>query len=140
MRCLYGIILSFIGLFGLRPDNLLPLANCELWLGKISGNDSSVEVQLNLCPGEGMELSGVLQWSSTQSGWNRRAIKGAYKDGSKKVALLYDESFIESAPIGGWRFCLIDQYVLSRGNGVLQGPYYSKQCKDRGSLVLQLKK
>lgn len=120
----------------IRPKALSPQKNCELWIGTASGNDPSVQVELSLCENRNQELTGVLQWSSTKSGWNKRAVNGYKKE---NTILLHDEKFLENKPNKGWMFCLIDEYSLSISKNTMQGVYESKACKDKARLSLTLR-
>lgn len=117
-----------------RPPLLEASAACEVWDGKASGNDPSVEVSLELCPRDD-EVTGVVQWSSTTSGWNRRAVAGR-DDGAGLQ--LRDTRIIEEKPAPGWRFCVIDSYELRRTSpDVLEGTYRSEACKDQATVSLK---
>jgi hypothetical protein len=119
-----------------RPPLLEADAACEVWDGKASGNDPSVEVSLELCP-SGDEVIGVFQWSSTTSGWNRRAVAGRYTRGDARLQLR-DTRLIEEKPAPGWRFCVIDSYELERTSpDVLKGTYRSEACDDRATVSLK---
>lgn len=143
MQKFSGVLaLLFLGAsvaLAIRPADLEPSKDCELWVGTASGNDPTVEVQLSLCPESNNEVKGVLQWSSERSGWSRRAVKGAYQDKAKTAITLHDESFLEKKPNPGWRFCLVDEYSLSRSKDKLSGTYYSKDCDDTATLSLTRK-
>ena len=116
---------------------LKPQKDCELWVGSASGNDPSVRVELQLCPRGDGGLAGELQWSSSKSGWNRRAVSGGYRNESKSAITLKDERFIENQPNWPWRFCLIDEYRLTRTGQTLSGEYDSAACRDHATLSLQ---
>ena len=60
-----------------RPPPLEPAPECSTWKGVVSGNDPSVEVEMKLCP-SGEAVTGMMQWSSLKSGWNRRAFEGRW--------------------------------------------------------------
>jgi MYXO-CTERM domain-containing protein len=120
-----------------RPPPLEPAPECALWKGTVSGNDPSVEIEMKLCP-SGNAVSGMMQWSSLKSGWNRRAIEGRWSE-DKSALTLRDTSVVESRPEPGWRFCVVDQYdlkVVSPGN--LEGTYRSSACNDNAKVKLQL--
>jgi hypothetical protein len=143
MRVHYWLIVSLFSLsaISLQPSNLEKPSdkNCNLWKGTASGNDPSVEVQLMLCTEENGDVDGVLQWASSRSGWNRRAVAGTQKTEDKKTTFtLHDERFIENKPNTGWRFCLIDQYTLSQNKETLSGNYLSNDCNDAAKLSLTL--
>jgi len=137
MKLILLILIAYTNLYSdIRPKALSPQKNCELWVGTASGNDPSVQVELSLCEDRNKELTGVLQWSSTKSGWNKRAVNGYKKE---NTILLHDERFLENKPNKGWMFCLIDEYSLSISKNTMQGAYESKACKDKASLSLTLK-
>lgn len=121
-----------------RPPPLEKAPECELWKGKVSGNDPSVEVEMRLCAAAGDEVNGVFQWSSLRSGWNRRALVGRWSEGRTKLALR-DASILEERPQPGWRFCTVDDYDLAlTGPGALDGTYRSKACNDTAKVTLKL--
>ncbi len=121
-----------------RPPPLEKAPECELWKGKVSGNDPSVEVEMRLCAAAGDEVTGVFQWSSLRSGWNRRALVGRWSDGRTKLALR-DASILEERPQPGWRFCTVDDYDLTlTAPGALDGTYRSKACNDTAKVNLKL--
>jgi len=118
-----------------RPVPLDPEEGCELYVGSASGNDPTAQVELRFCP-EGAEVSGVLQWSSLRSGWNRRAVRGSW-DGTGAELTLRDERIIEERPEPGWRFCRVDQYTLRREGDRLWGSYRSNACNDTATVDLR---
>ncbi len=117
----------------IRPKALKPKDNCELWVGTASGNDPSVQVEFSFCISRNNEVTGILQWSSTRSGWNKRAVNGYKKD--DKI-ILHDEKFLENKPNRGWVFCLIDEYRFSLNRNKMQGEYVSNACRDNGRFSL----
>lgn len=117
----------------IRPKALKPKDNCELWVGTASGNDPSVQVEFSFCINRNNEVTGVLQWSSTRSGWNKRAVNGYKKENS---IILHDEKFLENKPNRGWVFCLIDEYRFSLNNNKMEGEYISNSCRDKGQFSL----
>jgi hypothetical protein len=117
-----------------RPAPLAEEPGCERWVGTAAGNDPSVEIQLVLCD-EGGALSGKLQWSSLQSGWNLRRLAGT-READGRVHLR-DLAVIEERPEPGWRFCAVDAYELApSGDEGLVGAYVSAACDDRAALTL----
>jgi len=118
-----------------RPEPLREEEGCELWVGTASGNDPSVLVELHICP-QGSGVAGHLQWSSTRSGWNRRAVQGAWEGGT--LLSLSDLRLVENRPLGSWYFCLIDSYELRRvGPDRLAGSYRSVACRDNARMNLR---
>ena len=118
-----------------RPPLLEAEEGCDLWRGVASGNDPSVRVELRLCR-EGQEISGELQWSSEESGWNRREIRGRWT--SDTDMRLEDVRFIENRPNYQWRFCHIDIYQLRQyGADELVGTYRSNRCDDSARVNLR---
>ena len=120
-----------------RPPPLERAPECAIWKGTVSGNDPSVEIEMKLCP-SGNAVSGMMQWSSLKSGWNRRAIEGRWSD-DKSALTLRDTSVVESRPEPGWRFCEVDSYdlkIVSPGN--LEGTYRSVACNDNAKVKLTL--
>ncbi len=117
-----------------RPPPLEPRASCSLWKGTASGNDPSVQIELELC-GEAGALRGRVQWSSTRSGSNVRTIRG---ERDAEGLHLRDSAMTASNPAPGWRFCLIDRYdlrVVSPDR--LVGRYRSVACRDAATLTLE---
>ena len=104
---------------------------CEDWRGTASGNDPSVRLHLQLCPSEAGAVSGRVQWSSLQSGWNVREVGGRWTGARLR---LRDLRISESDPRPGWRFCVIDQWRLNRNGDELRGEYHSEACRDRASV------
>lgn len=117
----------------IRPKALKPTDNCELWVGTARGNDPSVKVEFSFCINRNKEVIGILQWSSTRSGWNKRAVNGYKKENE---ILLHDEKFLENKPNRGWVFCLIDEYRFSINKSRIQGEYASNDCQDKGQFLL----
>ena len=119
-----------------RPAPLVAPEGCELWVGTVSGNDPSVKVELVLCP-EGNAVRGTLQWSSTLSGSNVRDVQGSW-DASRRSLTLRDLRVRDQHPEPGWRFCVVDDYRLTRTpGGALHGTYFSSACRDRARVRLQ---
>lgn len=119
-----------------RPEPLRPGEGCERWTGNASGNDPTVQLDLELCP-HADGRTGRLQWSSLRSGWNIRAVKGRWSEDGQSLTLS-DQRIVEDKPQPGWRFCVIDRYALTRrGPDQLQGTYHSKACSDEASVSLR---
>jgi len=79
----------------------------------------------------------MVQWSSSRSGYNTREIAGTHSMGGHLV--LHDVRFLKYHPIDGWRFCLIDQYVLDEQSPKhLVGDYESLACRDQANVELDL--
>ena len=120
-----------------RPPPLPPEQGCELWRGTSSGNDPTVQLEVRLCA-TGTALHGVIQWSSTRSGWNRRSLAGEALDGGARV-VMRDLAILEQLPQPGWMFCTVDRYELVRSPAdVLAGRYDSEACTDHGRIDLRL--
>jgi len=118
-----------------RPPLLPERAGCELWLGEAHGNDPGVRINLRLCPREGGALTGELQWSGQESGWNVRAVEGT-RTGDQIG--LRDVRIVEERPEPGWRFCTIERYELRAvGSDRLSGRYVSTSCNDQATLELR---
>jgi MYXO-CTERM domain-containing protein len=120
-----------------RPPALEGRTGCELWVGKVSGNDPSVLVEALICEGINGAVTGQLQWSSLQSGYSIRDIAGSWK-GSDKLNL-HDTKIAVSKPNPGWQFCQVDSYDLTRSGDQLRGSYHSQKCNDRASVTLTKK-
>lgn len=118
-----------------RPPRLAAPSGCELWVGRGSGNDPSMQIELRLCPQPDGRVSGEVQWSSTTSGWNLRDVSGRYEAGGTGITLR-DDRITAQRPEPGWRFCTIDRYTLVRSGDHLSGPYHSSACSDDGTLTL----
>jgi len=117
-----------------RPPLLPERAGCELWLGEAHGNDG-VRINLRLCPGEGGSLTGELQWSGEESGWNVRAVEGTRAGAQIR---LRDVRIVEERPEPGWRFCTIERYELRAvGSNRLSGRYVSTSCNDHATVELR---
>lgn len=123
-----------------RPAPLEGKAGCERWKGTASGNDPSVEIELVLCDGPDGAVSGQLQWSSLESGYNVRDVSGSWSAGRARLTLA-DRRIVVDRPRGGWKFCAIDRYELERtvGPGVerLAGKYSSSACSDQATITLE---
>lgn len=120
-----------------RPPPLRPQAGCELWHGTFSGNDPSVLVEARLCTDDQNQVNGEIQWSSLRSGYNIRQVVGSRAP--TRRLLLHDVRFRDSRPRAGWRFCLIDHYVLDpEGRDRLVGSYHSIACNDHARIDLRL--
>jgi hypothetical protein len=120
---------------GERPPPLESQTGCTLWHGILSGNDPTVLVEARICDGTQGNLTGVVQWSSLRSGYNVREVAGTRSVGGHLV--MRDVRFLEYHPIGGWRFCLIDQYVLDQQRpDRLVGNYESSACNDNAKVEL----
>lgn len=120
-----------------RPPALEGKTGCELWVGKVSGNDPSVLVEALICDGLNGSVSGQLQWSSLQSGYSIRDIAGSWLSRDKVV--LHDTKMAVSKPNPGWVFCPVDSYELTRSGDQLNGFYISKKCSDRATVALTKK-
>jgi hypothetical protein len=118
-----------------RPELLPAKEGCEVWIGKAYGNDPTIRMQLRLCP-DGEAVTGEVQWSSLTSGWNLREVKGKWDEAHKNL-LLKDVAIIENQPVDGWKFCLIDNYYLTKNGQFLRGTYSSESCKDRAMVDLK---
>lgn len=111
-----------------RPPPLARLPGCELWSGTSDGNDPTQLIEFRLC-GAG----GSMQSSSLNSGYSVRAIDGRW-DGDTLV--LRDTGFEVNKPGDGWRFCLVDEYRLTRVGDRLEGTYDSAACDDHARIWL----
>jgi hypothetical protein len=120
-----------------RPPALEGKSGCELWVGKVSGNDPSVVVEALICEGMNGAVTGQLQWSSLQSGYSIRDIAGSWQ-GRDKLSL-HDTKMAVSKPNAGWVFCTVDAYELSRTGDQLNGSYTSRKCNDRATVTLTKK-
>jgi len=117
-----------------RPTTQEPDA-CETWLGDIQGNDPSARIVLELCA-RGGRVTGTFFWSSSVSGWDRRAVEGEWRDGGHTLAAR-DTAMLEAHPLHGWTLCTSDSYALRRvAADRLEGSYTSEQCRDHGRLSL----
>ena len=117
-----------------RPAAQEPDA-CETWLGDIQGNDPSARIVLELCA-RGGRVTGTFFWSSSVSGWDRRAVEGEWRDGGHTLAAR-DTAMLEAHPLHGWTLCTSDSYALRRvAADRLEGSYTSAQCRDHGRLSL----
>jgi len=117
-----------------RPAAQEPDA-CETWLGDIQGNDPSARIVLELCA-RGGRVTGTFFWSSSVSGWDRRAVEGEWRDGGHTLAAR-DTAMLEAHPLHGWTLCTSDSYALRRvAADRLEGSYTSEQCRDHGRLSL----
>lgn len=114
-----------------RPPPLPDRQGCSRFVGRASGNDPSVEIELVLCGDTA--LTGELQWSSLTSGWNRRAVSGQ-RQGERIV--LRDDAILEENPTFGWRFCDIERYDLTLDGDALSGTYEAPSCNDSATLTL----
>lgn len=120
-----------------RPKPLPSQAECASYQGSAIGNNDPTQLfELRVCQGPtGVEAT--LQSSSLVSGHSSRASEGRW-DASGTTLRLVETRFIESRPEPGWRFCLIDELVLSKtASGNLEGTYVSHECSDRAELVLR---
>ncbi len=108
---------------------------CEVWRGDIHGNDPSAEITVRLCTRDG-HVTGTFSWSSRESGWDRRALEGEWRDdGALLVAR--DTSMLEVHPLNGWTLCTADAYSLRRVSpDRLEGTYTSERCRDHGALAM----
>lgn len=120
-----------------RSPPLQPRSGCELWRGTFSGNGPSVLVEARFCIDDQNRVSGEIQWSSLRSGYNIRQVVGR-RDPTRRL-LLHDVRFRDSRPRSGWRFCLINEYVLDpEGRDRLVGSYDSVACSDHARVDLRL--
>jgi MYXO-CTERM domain-containing protein len=120
-----------------RPPPLEPAPECTLWNGTVSGNDPSMQVAMKLCP-SGNAVSGMIQSSSLESGWSRRAIEGRWSE-DKTTLTLRDTSIVENRPAPGWQFCLVDKYDLKLVSpGDLEGTSRASACNDTAKVKLKL--
>jgi hypothetical protein len=115
-----------------RPALLEEKEGCERWLGNASGNDPSVRLNLRLCA-EGEEVHGEAQWSSLESGWNVREVRGRWQGEELRLA---DVRIVEQRAEPGWRFCTIDRWELTRRGEELVGRYVSTACSDEARVRL----
>ncbi len=108
---------------------------CELWRGDIHGNDPSAEISVRLCA-RGTRVVGTFIWSSRESGYDRRAMEGEWRnDGALFVGR--DSAMLESHPLNGWTLCTADAYSLRRVSADrLEGTYTSERCRDHGRLAM----
>ena len=120
-----------------RPPALQQQQGCELWHGRGSGNDDSMIDEVRICPEADGTFTGILQHSSTQSGFGIRTISGRIEHGTHYV--FRDTAFVTSQPANGWRFCLSDGYTLDKTAPThLEGTYDSEECDDHGHVSLDL--
>lgn len=116
------------------PSAPLEDGECRTWRGNLWGNDKNVSTTLWLCR-KAFELCGTLTWESAVSGRGVRQLEGQLVRSSLR---LHDVKFLEQQTKNGWRFCLIDRYLLSRSeNGTLEGSYWSGACRDEAALRLE---
>lgn len=126
------LVLCLLAFDADRPRQLPDRAGCEHYRGTARGNDPSVQLDVVLCP-QGTDVSGDVQWSSLQSGWNLRRVSGTWDGDALRMR---DLKVIEAKPEPGWRFCEIDTYALVRTDGGLAGTYRSAACDDAAELTL----
>lgn len=108
---------------------------CELWRGDIHGNDPSAEISVRLCT-RGTRVVGAFSWSSHESGSDRRAIEGEWRNGGA-LFVGRDTAMLESHPLNGWTLCTADAYSLRRVSpDRLEGTYTSERCRDHGQLSM----
>jgi hypothetical protein len=120
-----------------RPPDLGDQPGCALWVGRLTGNDPTGEAQLKLCARGPTHVDGEFQWSSLQSGWDRRALEGDWNAEHTELTL-HDTRMLESHPAEGWTLCVAERYTLRPGGtGVLLGGFWSEACQDHGTLTLQ---
>ncbi len=121
-----------------RPGPLPDEAGCQHYRGTSSGNDPSVRLDVVLCPspdGGPGRVVGKLQWSSLLSGWNLRKVAGRW---DAATLTLRDLEILEERPESGYRFCIIDAYVLAQdSSGGLKGTYDSAECDDHAKVALE---
>lgn len=116
---------------------LEPVADevCELWRGDIHGNDPSAEISVRLCTRDG-RVTGTFAWSSRESGSDRRAIEGEWRNGGA-LFVGRDAAMLEAHPLHGWTLCTADAYSLRRVSpDRLEGTYTSERCRDHGQLAM----
>jgi hypothetical protein len=118
-----------------RPSARTEETRCETWRGDIHGNDPSASIVVELCT-EGTKVTGTFSWSSRESGRDRRALVGEWRnDGTLLVAR--DTAMLEAHPLNGWTLCTADAYTLRRISAErLEGYYHSERCHDRGNLAM----
>jgi hypothetical protein len=108
---------------------------CELWRGDIHGNDPSAAISVRLCTREG-HVTGTFSWSSRESGSDRRAIDGEWRDNGG-LFVGRDVAMLEAHPLHGWTLCTADAYSLRRVSADrLEGTYTSARCRDHGELAM----
>ncbi len=116
-----------------RPPPMEQVTGCEIWQGFIAGNDPTAEAWVELCA-EGEHVTGVFQWSSLESGWDRRALAGDWTE-DHTVLTLRDTQMLEVHPRNGWTLCTADRYDLRlTAPGRVEGSYVSAACHDRGTI------
>lgn len=126
--------LSFVGSSTDAPKD--PEPSCQSWSGTVSGNDPSVSVVGTLCEDAKGNVTGQLTWTSARSGSNVRKVDGAW-NGDHTTLRMRDGAIVESHPNPGWRFCVVDEYVLSGSKDALAGQYRSSGCNDTASITLR---
>lgn len=108
---------------------------CETWEGDIRGNDPSARIVVELCT-RGDRVRGTFLWSSSVSGWDRRALEGEWRDGASTLAAR-DTAMLDAHPLHGWTLCASDSYALRRVSADrLEGSYTSARCRDHGRLAI----
>ena len=113
---------------------LVPATVAGRWVGTISGNDPSVTADIALTQ-SGTEVSGVLLWSSPNSGKNERRIAG-HLDPDRRLLILRDVAMPNAQANGLWHFCSVDYYLLALEGSDLVGTYWSQACNDRAKMRL----
>ncbi len=120
-----------------RPAPLQPEAGCDLWTGFIPGNDPTAEATVQLCTRD-HAVAGIFLWSSLQAGWARRRFEGTWNPARTRLTLR-DTDMLDNHPARGWTLCRADLYALRpTAPGRLEGEYFSRDCRDHGTLTLVL--
>jgi hypothetical protein len=129
------LALALLSVVSTAPVEPLADNECRTWRGSLWGNDRGVSTTLWLCR-SAAKLCGTMTWESAVSGRGVREVEGSVTRGSLR---LRDLRFLENKPENGWRFCLIDRYLLSRNSetGQLEGSYWSGTCKDEAAMRLE---
>lgn len=120
-----------------EPEPLGPPGpHCALFEGLARGNNDAYRLRLALCPGGEAGLRGEIQVMSPASGWSVRNVSGTV--GPDGVLWLRDTGFVEQFADDGWEFCSVDRYALRlAADGVAEGTFESRPCRDHGALVLR---
>lgn len=105
------------------------------WRGNISGNDPRVSAEVALHQ-SGAEVSGVLFWSSPNSGRSERRVRGHF-DRERRMLMLKDVEMPVAQANGAWHFCPVDYYLLELSGDDLSGSYWSAACSDRARVKLR---
>lgn len=116
-------------------------ANCALYAGSVAGNDTTMRLELLLCPSD-QGVDGLAQFSSPVSGWSLRRVSGGVApDGTLRLA---DVRMLEYHPSDDWRLCMVDRYDLTLERtdggaytGIATGAYASTACSDQARIAVQ---